>query len=364
MHRTAFYSSIFRTETPDADDTDEQDTSETDDLAGDFVQGGRPMPHFSQIARLMTRRVPYGISLLFLDRTISRVTFNRFAEVCRHNITFGEIDAERLRALAGMARIMLVPSYEGGSSWEPEPPPQARLLECLDVRQAQSICRLITKQYNVDNHARLIAEIPAILAEYEAGRSPLEISHTRRLSPYGIFREIARELFGVEKLGAISLGRIHASDVLNERAIREYNEISEYDFESPATQLRTLHEAQAREDRFIDFLRRDLNISLLTQEELYAAATIRGEKPITPDALFQSPVEINGIRAHWVDFKSYCGAPISFISRAVQAQYNKYRAAYGEGFIVYEDGMVEGLPYPAISARSLRDVIERDIRLA
>ena len=297
------------------------------------------------------------MSLRFIDNPIPRSVYDRFKNACFSDISFGEIDAEQLIALMHKAKIKLIePSNENDKSIT---------FSGLDIKQAQSIRRHVIKQYNITNAYRVKMEIETIAAKYKSGKSVLDISRDMRLSPYFIFKNLAEHLHGKEvqkKLNILSLGQARASDLFDARMAHEYDEISVYDFESIAVQLQMAEVAAGHENNFVAFLRDDLGIKLKVQEELFEEAMRDGNHPVTPDALFLSPVEINGVRVRWIDFKAYCGTPLHFLAGRTQLQYAKYKKTYGDGFIVYEHGYVEPCEYPAVSARALRSIIAQGIQ--
>lgn len=303
-----------------------------------------------------------GVSMRFNDIPISNRTFKKFERACRENIEFGPIDAEQLRNLMLSSHVRLTGSIKERQGH----PPTTASRNGLDIFQAQSIRRHVIRQYNMFNTYRVENEMDSIIKQYDAGHSVLEISSLVRLSPFIIFRKMIEhrgpEMH--EKLKLLSLGKTRATDIFDERTAREYEIVKEYDFESSAVQLRMAEMADKRELNFITFMRDELGIALRTQSELYDEAMASGKHPITPDALFIDPVEINGVRVKWADFKSYCGTPISFLLRSTRQQYEKYCRAFGPGVIVYEDGFVESIPYFAVSARGLRSVIENGLRRA
>lgn len=298
------------------------------------------------------------VSMQFTDRPISRGIFNRFSRACQNHITFGEIDAEQLRALMKIARVDLVGEIDRTSQ-------TSGARQGLDIFQAQSIRRHIIRQYNITSTHRVDDNIEKIAEQYQGGKKILEISEERKLSPYIIFRKLMEHLHGSdirEKINIVSLEKARAEDILSARDASEYMSVREFDFESVSVQLRMAAMANARENNFVAFLRDDLGVKLKTQVQLYEEAARDGIQPVTPDALFLSPVEINGTRAHWIDFKSYCGTPIQFLAKSAKAQHDKYVRKFGPGFMVYEHGFVESLPYRAVSARALRDIIEKGIQ--
>jgi len=303
------------------------------------------------MARFFATSIKYddgedGFALRFDDVPVVRAVAQRFIRECTREPEFGEIDGEQLRAVAKRAGVRIARAGSRGD---------------MDIFQAQSIFRHAVRQYNISNSWRIDNEGPAIDAEYARGASITEISRTHRLSPYAIFKHVIGAS-GRAKLAQLSTGGTHAVDVLGARDAEQYLIAQSYDFESVAVQLRMAEAADRREANFIRILHEDVGIELRTQEELFEEARKRGVKPITPDALFTSRVTINGKRAHWIDFKSYCGVDIPFIARKVEEQSAKYVRAFGPGAIVYEHGYVGTPPYWAVSARALRDVIDKGTR--
>lgn len=291
----------------------------------------------------------HGMSLRFDDIPISRGIFRRFMNACLDDISFGEITGAELHELMKKAGV------EGK----------------MDIMQAQSIRRHSIRQYNITNTFRVQNSIADIARDYEGGRGLLEISARLRLSPFIIFRHLMNHLEEVgarsgmrNKLELLSLGRVRPEDVLTPRDAEQYLAVREFDFESVSVQMKIAEISGRKEANFIAFLRDDLGIQLKTQEQLFAEATREGVRPVTPDALFLSPVEINGRPARWIDFKSYCGSPVPFLARSTAAQCKKYEATYGPGFMVYEYGFVEPAICPSVSARALQDIIDNGTKHA
>lgn len=302
-----------------------------------------------------------GVSLQFIDKLISQVIFKRFRKVCLENMEFGEITSEKLKGLLAKAHLCLLDSPIIASPADERPAECSLKREGLDIFQAQSIRRHTICQYNISNAWRITQDLDKLAGDYASGAPLLEISRRAVLSPFAIFRGImSRKIQGAkEKLSLLSLGKVRPEDVLDERDAKEFRIAQDYDYESVAVQMKMAKGANMREDNFVRFLRDDLGIKLKTQSELYEEAMKSGKKPVTPDVLFESPVIIYGERARWIDFKSYCGAPIPYLLRSTVEQAKKYEKTFGPGFIVYEHGLVAGLPYPAISARGLRDIIDK-----
>lgn len=282
--------------------------------------------------------------LRFIDNPIRSRTYSRFARACEEHIDFGTISGEKLRELLRESKT------EGE----------------INVFQADSIRRHIIRQYNITNAWRVGNEIGEIAREYDEGRSVIDIANARKLSPYAVFKGIMlsrardrdEQTRALNLLRDISLGKVGApSDVYNARDAEQYELARDYDFESAAVQARMAAEADRREHNFVDILR-NIGIRLSTQSDLVKLAQESGEHPITPDVLFHSTVYVNGVRAYWMDFKSYCGSHVPFLVRSTREQSRKYTRAFGTGFIVYEYGHVDAMPFKCVSAFALREIIE------
>jgi len=279
-----------------------------------------------------------GFALKFIDREIPRIMATRFANIVREKIEFGEINGNQLQMITDRAGIELDVD--------------------MDVFQAQSLFRHLVCQYNIDNKPRAKAAAREMARDYAAGIDIMEISRKMRLSPYIIFNHVVPLSIDVRR--ALSLGTIRASDVMSRRDADQYDIASQYDFESVAVQMRMAEQADMREANFVRILR-SLGIQLKTQVELFDEARKAGTHPITPDVLFIDPVLINGKRAYWMDFKSYCGSDVYYIDSGVRAQSKKYTEAFGPGVIAYEHGYVSGRSYWACSVRALRPEIEKGV---
>lgn len=300
-----------------------------------------------------------GISLRFDDEPVTLSTYKKFVRACLKNLTFGEIDASKIKELIAQAGIGLRDSPSCCRVTDVKPAQNVLRRPGLDIFQAQSIHRHVLCQYNISSTSRLKSICGDLSRAYASGVGVLQLSQYHRLSPFNIFKCVCAIESSV--LAHITTGRLHAEDVLLERDAREYRIAERSDSNSVAVQMKVARAAALRESNFIKFLRDDLGISLRTQDELFKAAMERGERPITPDALFDSEVIINGTPAKWVDFKAYFGTDIDFLRRSTIAQARKYNEAFGSGVIVYEYGHLPNLPFRAVSARSLVDVIDEGL---
>lgn len=102
--------------------------------------------------------------------------------------------------------------------------------------------------------------------------------------------------------------------------------------------------AMCTEGLFINWLR-ESGVKLKTENDLRAEQeALSGRASLTPDALFQEPVFINGTRVAWIDFKNYCGVDAPYLIKSNLNQAKKYHIEWGVGAICYRHGFIEGLP--------------------
>lgn len=301
-----------------------------------------------------------GISLRFDDEPISIATYRKYVLTCTQNLLFGEIDATTIKELLDKAKISLRESPSCCKVTEVNPVARVAHMPGLDIFQAQSIHRHVVCQYNISNSYRLKKICPELTQGYASGASIQQLSQSYRLSPFNIFKCIAEHIdaFKPNSLHLLALGKIQPEDVLNPRDAQEYRYAEKFDSNSIAVQLKIARIAAIREANFVNFLRNGLGISLRTQEELFEEAKDEGKQPITPDALFDSKVIINGRKAKWIDFKAYFGTHVNFLLKSTIAQSRKYTDAFGPGAIVYEYGCLPDMPFWSVSARSLVDIID------
>jgi hypothetical protein len=105
--------------------------------------------------------------------------------------------------------------------------------------------------------------------------------------------------------------------------------------------------AQQREDAFAADIMKYVPAKTqdtLTQEQMEQ----HGRAVITPDVLFTEPTYINGARIHWIDYKDYTIAPITFILPKLREQAAKYNKKWGYGAIVCNGDFIEGIDVPAM----------------
>ncbi len=77
-------------------------------------------------------------------------------------------------------------------------------------------------------------------------------------------------------------------------------------------------------------------VRYLTEEEL------RGRYPKTPDALLDSPLELDGSRIFWIESKGNFGDRIE-VNRNIKRQLRSYTELFGPGLVIYWFGVLDGL---------------------
>jgi hypothetical protein len=71
-------------------------------------------------------------------------------------------------------------------------------------------------------------------------------------------------------------------------------------------------------------------------------AELRGRYPKTPDALLDSPLELDGSRIFWIESKGNFGDRVE-VNRNIKRQLRSYTELFGPGLVVYWFGVLEGL---------------------
>lgn len=98
------------------------------------------------------------------------------------------------------------------------------------------------------------------------------------------------------------------------------------------------------ENIFVEWLR-ESGVKLKTENELREEQKAdSGKASLTPDALFEEPVFINGEQISWIDFKNYCGVNAPYLLKSNLSQAKKYWEEWGTGAICYRHGFIDNLP--------------------
>jgi hypothetical protein len=72
---------------------------------------------------------------------------------------------------------------------------------------------------------------------------------------------------------------------------------------------------------------------------------LRGEYKKTPDCLLEKPIQIDGMKIHWIESKASFGDDIELRKNA-RRQLKPYTEMFGTGAVVYWFGVVEGIEPP------------------
>ena len=72
---------------------------------------------------------------------------------------------------------------------------------------------------------------------------------------------------------------------------------------------------------------------------------LRGEYTKTPDCLLEKPIQIDGVKVHWIESKASFGDDIE-LRKNVRRQLKPYTEMFGTGAVVYWFGFIEGIEPP------------------
>jgi len=89
-------------------------------------------------------------------------------------------------------------------------------------------------------------------------------------------------------------------------------------------------------EKIIEIELEKLGVEFKTEREL------KGKFPKTPDFFFEDPVTLDGREIRWIESKAMFGDPKTH-QMFEKKQYSKYRELFGEGYVVYWFGCVEGI---------------------
>ncbi|HEX9907144.1 MAG TPA: C15orf41 family protein [Thermoplasmata archaeon] len=74
-------------------------------------------------------------------------------------------------------------------------------------------------------------------------------------------------------------------------------------------------------------------------------ADLRGDYKKTPDCLLEKPIQLDGVKVHWIESKASFGDEIE-LRKNVKRQLKPYTDMFGTGAVVYWFGFVEGIEPP------------------
>lgn len=207
----------------------------------------------------------------------------------------------------------------------------------LDV--ARNIQHIYARAKLIRNYHRITARGPQMAKLYSSGVDILEIAQKFDSPPLLAMKLILEER-GVRSLDEVMRGRAALPDP---RDALQLKLAADNDFESFSNVQKAAEVAKRAELAFVGWLR-DSGIKLRTEAELIAEQVAQGGRAsLTPDALFDEEVRINGIVVRWVDFKNYCGVEVPYLLRSNSAQAKKYFTEWGLGAICYKNSFVENM---------------------
>lgn len=213
----------------------------------------------------------------------------------------------------------------------------------LTVRQAISIYHIVMKDVVVKRFKRIIERMDSIVADYKAGASIMELSSKHKYPPCNLLRSILKRNYPDKILREIFVDSKDPTGILSQRDLREFKTAVDNDADVIFKQRIIEKTAQDNEDIFVQYFK-SLGIEIKTQNDLVESQTIEhGRAVITPDLLFIDIVFINGVRVHWIDFKSYMLTDSHLIYHSNLKQAEKYSHNWGIGAVCYQFGLVEGI---------------------
>jgi hypothetical protein len=213
--------------------------------------------------------------------------------------------------------------------------------------QAISIRNTVVKNKIITNYNRMNAKIDQIVEKYKKGENILDLSQQWDFPPLNLLRGIFLALgLPVGNIYNIFNGKEEPSWLLTGRNLAEFRAAVSADADWVINQQSIAEIAAWNEKLVVDFFI-DLGIRIKPQEQL-VAEQIReyGRAMFTPDILFLDPVNINGARVHWIDFKDYVGTNVGFLYKSNVEQAAKYNNQWGPGAMCYRKSYVENCKIP------------------
>jgi hypothetical protein len=191
-------------------------------------------------------------------------------------------------------------------------------------------------------HPIIMQKIGAITARYNAGDDILDISRRDCLPPIAVFRKILIERGMSEQVAGKIIAGVDVEKTLAAREREQLTEAWQHDSLWTVTTMARSKEAQRAEDLFVSKFAH-LGFPFETQDNLVKAQIAEfGRAVITPDILLTTPVRINKVFCHWIDFKDYVGCNVPYLLRSCKEQAARYTAKWGQGALYFAYGIVEG----------------------
>ncbi|OQR98742.1 hypothetical protein ACHHYP_08139 [Achlya hypogyna] len=185
-----------------------------------------------------------------------------------------------------------------------------------------------------------------ILAEYESGKSLIDLSNSHNYPPVSLMR-IILEARGYSPKAIRKALSSHNS--LHSRDRAELTKATHYDsiHRSDPFLGQPEYTANSLELTLMHYFK-SLGIRVKTQADLaLEQEKIYGRPVISPDLLLLDPVVINGVPVRWVDAKNYYGAHI-VNKRLIAKQLASYVKEWGPGAVVFGMGFSDMMTIPGV----------------
>lgn len=184
----------------------------------------------------------------------------------------------------------------------------------------------------IEMHRKMIEKRDKLFDQWLKGKSIVELAEEERFSPVLMMQIILAEM-NISKKRTKKIKK-NPEIVGDERLEREIREAMAIDFlYSPKAHEEQRKRGEEGERRLYAWLD-SKGVKYIKESEMPK----KGIK--TPDALLNSPLEINGHQIFWIDSKASFGDPEE-IKRSYERQFKHYIKIFGFGAVIYWYGYVD-----------------------
>lgn len=218
--------------------------------------------------------------------------------------------------------------------------------EDISFAAAVSIRNAVLKDKIIRSYSKMNSQIARISVEF-ATKTIVELSERYDFPPLNLLRGILLfRKFNPSQIYDIFAGRKDPAGVLSGRNLEQFNLALKNDAEASFNQKEIAEIAAKNEALTVGYFN-SIGISMKVQDELVKEQISEyGRAVATPDILFTTLVTINGVRAHWIDYKDYTATNVPFIFRSNSDQAARYVEKWGPGVLCYKSGVVQGVVIP------------------
>jgi hypothetical protein len=270
------------------------------------------------------------------------------------------VDAEKFKKF----KSLILENLNFGPSWKTRSVTRKYLeqagLEYVSDEAAGSVRSVIMRTYMYENVIRIKKNIKEITKSYNDNISIIDIAVKWRYPPLNLLRSILIQNGKKESDMHKVFNRIvNASKYISGRDLKQYIIASADDAESSFDDELISAIAKYNENQITSYFMSN-DVPIITEAELVEEQVEKyGRALHTPDIVFKTPIVINGIKIHWLDYKDYMGCPDSILYDSNIKQSSKYNAIFGNGALLYHYGFVS----MTIPGTLLLDASSLDIRL-